>query len=79
MMQKDASQVYMSPSTSLSIHFIRMKILIQRDSYDKFLLVKPKTLILYLRNKPFLTFVGEGLYVLKVILLKEINDEVLIL
>ena len=56
-----------------------MKILIQRDSYDKFLLVKPKTLILYLRNNPFLTFVGEGLYVLKVILLKEINDEVLIL
>jgi len=33
MMQKDASQVYMSPFTSLSIYFLLMNILIRRDLY----------------------------------------------
>jgi len=32
MMQKDGIQIHINPFTSLSIQFIQMKILIQRDS-----------------------------------------------
>lgn len=32
MMQKDANQIHTSPFISLSIHFMQMRLLIQRDS-----------------------------------------------
>lgn len=56
-----------------------MKILIQRDSYDKFLVSKTQNVNFIFTQQTLSYIRGRGFVCFKVILLKEINDEVLIL